>query len=568
MVVSSDQTFGVESFIFPCIKDIEQSHKEKNPDCSYRGMENIAEMIFKKLEAQDLYRANLVCRQWKQIIEQNNLFESFRVDFRADSSSSNSSPFRDNSRGEKLKNPAKAFNQVNSSFDLHKTHSGYFYLDNDSIKYGNKIKKNFSPEDNEYIWKINDKLLSPHFIKLYAGSYAQMKSPEQLKTQTLLLKIVKLSRYCQNVKIAAANAMMILKRIGFSFVNQKLRGIRIPKSNIPRIILDYADLSKADLRGADLTDCSLAGTILDGAKLKGAKFGHLPYLLHQHRVLAAALSPNKKYLVSNDEENLYVWNLKTFQMKKQPIGKPSVYWEGSQFKFSYYPHIFLLFSPDGNFFLRAYSQGEIEIRKTESLELVNYFRLENIYSCSLLALTKDGTHLVCAANIAKKSKWISPSGPFEQEITLWRISKDFHHLECINKTKTGNLVVAISFSPEKAIIGTVEYNHFSSSFLEMESFSINIYSLFLNLSRINGWLIPWQGSYEMSNTGETRRLITKGKEVYIWDEDAGRFVSKDNKKIPFTVEEGQGRDEMLKMDILFNPEGTHLLITKGKEVSV
>ncbi|KIC76125.1 hypothetical protein DB41_GM00030 [Neochlamydia sp. TUME1] len=470
----NSESQGSYHFIFPLFKEIAES---EHPRIKLGPYAEISSKIFAKLGVKDQGQAKLVCREWRQLIQE---------------------------------------------------------------------------KDDEFTQQIsnNGQLMNSHRVHLFAADYLQQAS-ELLEIQYKLLKIVKSSKDCSKLSVAAANAMMILKKTGFSFVDQKLERIQIPHIRLSHAIFDGADLSKANLSYAKLRDCSLAKAnlsevnlshaelkdcslrkaILDGANLENIEFGHRPYLQHSHPVLAAALSPDGRYLVSNDAEKLYVWDLITFRKMSSPIPEWEVNKPKQRTSLGSSPspsisRIFLLFSQDGKFLFRAYGQGKIEIWETKSLKIVEggQLKLENMNSFSLFTLIKDGLIL---SGTRLKSRCTNIEAD-QKAICLWKIDlnkEDFPQFKRVkdilikdNKMGREGLVEErgndIIFSQEKSLLAVKIY----------QSKCIKFYS-FPTLELLKDKTIYLEGKIDnISNIQFTPKgdllLIVKGEkgeEVCAWD---------------------------------------------------
>ncbi|KIC73849.1 hypothetical protein DB42_BP00300 [Neochlamydia sp. EPS4] len=474
---------GSYHFIFPAFKEIAES---EYPCIKLAPYAEISSKIFAKLGAQDQGQAKLVCKEWKQLIQE---------------------------------------------------------------------------KDDMFIQKIsnNGQLMNSLRVHLFAADYLQQASG-LLEIQHKLLKIVKLSKDCSKVSFAAANAMMILKKTGFSFINQKLERIQIPHARLSHAIFDGADLSKANLSYASLRDCSLAkaslseanlshaelkdcslrNAILDGANLEAIKFGHRPYLQHHRPVLAAALSSDGRLLVSNDAENLYVWDLITFHKMSSPIpegevSKPKPRASLGSSASPPIPRIFLLFSPDGKFLFRAYGQGKIEIWETKSLKIVEsgQLNLENVDSFSLFALTKDGL-ILTGTRLKSRSKNIEAD---PKAICLWRIDSNKENFPQLKRVKdilikdtkmerevlVGEAGNDIIFSPEESVVAVKIYQSKCIKF-----YSLQTLELLKDRTIYLGEEIDNISNIQFTPKGDLL-LTMKGEEVYAWD-------SKNKKRIPLFSE--------------------------------
>jgi uncharacterized protein YjbI with pentapeptide repeats len=473
---------GSYHFIFPVFKEIAESEP---PRIKLGPYAEISSKIFAKLGAKNQGQAKLVCREWKQLIQE---------------------------------------------------------------------------KEDEFTQKIsnNGQLMNSHIVHFFAADYLQQASG-LLEIQHMLLKIVKSSKDCSKLSVAAANAMMILKKTGFSFVDQKLERIQIPHIRLSHAIFDGADLSKANLSYAKLRDCSLAkanlsesnlshaelkdcslrNAILDGANLENIEFGHRPYLQHPHPVLAAALSPDGRYLVSNDAENLYVWDLITFRKMSSPlpeweVNKPKPRTSLGSSTSPSISRIFLLFSQDGKFLFRAYGQGKIEIWETQSIErgeteplkIVKrgQLKLENMDSFSLFTLTNDGLIL---SGTRLKSRCTNIEAD-QKAICRWRIDlnkEDFPQFKRVkdilikdNKMGREGLVEErgndIIFSQEKSVLAVKIYQSKCIKFYSFPTLELlNDKTIYLEgkIDNISNIQFTPKGDLLLNVKGE------KGEEVCAWD---------------------------------------------------
>ncbi|MBS4164033.1 Uncharacterized protein PRO82_001346 [Candidatus Protochlamydia amoebophila] len=297
----------------------------------------------------------------------------------------------------------------------------------------------------DIIENYNISLKSSAEVRQEATHY--LRNSEKLKAeQRFLLTIVKLSKDCIKIKVAAANALMILKKTNFSFIGSDFRGIQAPGVRLTRAILDKANFSGANLEGADFTACSLEDAILDGAELKYVQFGQLPYLNHQKNVLAMAVSPNGKHLASVDQNNFYVWNLETFEVEKQLL------------KIESPQQNFLQFFQNGQFLFKATSRkggktphkARIEIWKITPLEMISQSIIGDNDSFLLLALTQDERTLISAA--VKDDEEFSNE---KTEICLWQIDfseQNLPQLTLVRKKITKGLAKECSYAPKTSII--------------------------------------------------------------------------------------------------------------------
>ncbi|MBS4162994.1 Uncharacterized protein PRO82_000275 [Candidatus Protochlamydia amoebophila] len=302
------------------------------------------------------------------------------------------------------------------------------------------------------IERYNIRLMNAAEVRQEATHY--LRNSEKLKAeQRFLLTIVRLSKDCIKIKVAAANTLMILKKTNFSFVGSDFRGIQAPGVRLARAILNKANFSGANLEGADFTNCSLEDAILDGAELRNVQFGQLPYLKHQDDVIAMTMSPDGKYLASVDWGNFYIWNLETFEVQTQPLEIENT------------ERTFIQFFQNGQFLFKATSKkkgktpqkARIEIWKTAPLEMTNSLVIDDIEIFSLLALTQDGKMLISVA--VKDNEKIFNGKNGKIEICLWQIDFNDQNLPQITPVKTKTITDSLShdcykysYAPKNSII--------------------------------------------------------------------------------------------------------------------
>ncbi|KIC72471.1 pentapeptide repeat-containing protein [Candidatus Protochlamydia amoebophila] len=304
------------------------------------------------------------------------------------------------------------------------------------------------------IERYNIRLMNAAEVRQEATHY--LRNSEKLKVeQRFLLTIVRLSKDCIKIKVAAANALMILKKTNFSFIGSDFSAIQAPGVRLARTLLDKVNFSRANLEGANFTDCSLKDAILDGAELRDIQFGQLPYLNHESVVLAMAVSSDGNHLASVDQNNFYVWNLETFKVDKQPLEIKSP------------QQTFLQFFQKDQFICKAASKKEgktaqkakIEIWKTASLEMINQTIIGDNDSFLLLALTQDERTLISVA--------VKDNGEFSDgktEICLWQIDfngRNLPQLKLLKNKIITDAAIECSYAPKTSIIAIISANNSS-----------------------------------------------------------------------------------------------------------
>lgn len=299
-----------------------------------------------------------------------------------------------------------------------------------------------SDEDKDYLKHLNDSALPIKMIEDIAADH--LRHPANLKKeQVRLLKIVEYSRESERHKVAASNAISILKETGFSFRDLSLKGISIPFADLSHAVLDDVDFTGADLTGVNFSNSSLQRTKFSGANFAQVNFGIDFILQHESEVAQMALFPDQKRLVSVDgagsisSSSCYVWDLGTLRLiKKIPLSKPTppqkrvdrLARDDSGSRIMYQP---IIFSPDGKYFLLAYeseNRGTIDIMETKSFNRVSRTMIFDNSNFNLCAVTANGHYILGYGN----------------SIDIWEINntihampklelksqKDFDHLQC------------------------------------------------------------------------------------------------------------------------------------------
>ncbi|KAG0290269.1 hypothetical protein BGZ98_003526, partial [Dissophora globulifera] len=105
-----------------------------------------------------------------------------------------------------------------------------------------------------------------------------------------LLAAIELSKTDDKARKAAANAITILVRAGVRFIEEDLKGIRIPGADLSYGQFDSAQLQGADLRNVNLRNIWLRQANLSNARMSGVQFGEWPYLQENCAVSSCAFS--------------------------------------------------------------------------------------------------------------------------------------------------------------------------------------------------------------------------------------------------------------------------------------
>lgn len=168
-------------------------------------------------------------------------------------------------------------------------------------------------EDNEFISKQNKRLIEPT-KKTDNQLFSRFLIPQyrDREKQLSLWRIVKSSSMRPFSCAAAANAIQILKALGFSFSGLDLPKIQIQKADLSEAIFSYCNLSGACLEGVKLAHADLTHTNFKKASLTGIEWGQDP-LETGELIKRCHFSRDDDFvLVSLNENNQY-------KLRKYPV---------------------------------------------------------------------------------------------------------------------------------------------------------------------------------------------------------------------------------------------------------
>lgn len=121
------------------------------------------------------------------------------------------------------------------------------------------------------------------------------------------LDIVMASKNNPALKIAAANAISILIREGFSFSGYNLDGIQIPNANLSFGIFEGASLRNADLRNCICYHTNFDGADFDGSNRQGMKIiGERLYTKCEGKIRSLVVSPCGNFLGCSNAEKTFM----------------------------------------------------------------------------------------------------------------------------------------------------------------------------------------------------------------------------------------------------------------------
>ncbi|KAF9402550.1 hypothetical protein BGX21_009705, partial [Mortierella sp. AD011] len=123
-----------------------------------------------------------------------------------------------------------------------------------------------------------------------------------------LLAVIERSKSEKTARIASANAITVLVRVGVQFIGADLQDIKIPGADLSYGMFDSARLNGADLRKAKFHNTWLRKANLSRAEMTGAQFGELPFLQQDDYVTGCAYWHDGKTLavgLNNSTFSLY-----------------------------------------------------------------------------------------------------------------------------------------------------------------------------------------------------------------------------------------------------------------------
>ncbi|MBS0648744.1 MAG: pentapeptide repeat-containing protein, partial [Verrucomicrobia bacterium] len=172
-----------------------------------------------------------------------------------------------------------------------------------------KKKYELSEIDEKCLQALNKRLMSLANLQSYAGACQASESFNE--EQEILFKFVKRSKYFENEKIAAANAISILSQTGYSFSRKNLRKVRIPGAYLEGANLVGADLRSVDLTGVTLSNATMSYAILDGARMERVQLSRWPMIKCEGPIKNLCLFPDEKRIIGSIGRTIYIWDLET-----------------------------------------------------------------------------------------------------------------------------------------------------------------------------------------------------------------------------------------------------------------
>ncbi|KAG0222413.1 hypothetical protein BGX31_009165 [Mortierella sp. GBA43] len=206
------------------------------------------------------------------------------------------------------------------------TSSVFSFVGRDPLEtLGTEVEQGPIP-DSPLVWRsfVNDPSVI-HFL--------EERVPQEPLLKKQLLDYIEHSKTDVKWRIAAANAITILVRVGMQFNFTDLRGIKIPGADISCGVFDSAQFQGADLRQVGLQGTWLRNADFTNAQMASTQFGELPYLDNREGGFGCAFSPDEMTLsIGTRSGTINVYSTSTWERVKELIGHPS-----SAFSIAYSP---------------------------------------------------------------------------------------------------------------------------------------------------------------------------------------------------------------------------------------
>ncbi|KAF8930104.1 hypothetical protein BGZ47_000743, partial [Haplosporangium gracile] len=113
-----------------------------------------------------------------------------------------------------------------------------------------------------------------------------------------LRAVVELSKIDPSVVTTAANAIIILVKVGVGFNGANLRDVPIPETNLSDGEFDCGQFLGADMIEINLTRSCLRQKDFNNAQMKDVRFGELLYLKEVNYITSCTYSPDGKILAA------------------------------------------------------------------------------------------------------------------------------------------------------------------------------------------------------------------------------------------------------------------------------
>ncbi|CAG9323382.1 unnamed protein product [Blepharisma stoltei] len=179
----------------------------------------------------------------------------------------------------------------------------------------------------------------------------------------ILYSIVLLSRTADSIILAAINAIMLLNKAGFLFINKNLSNLKIPNADLSYGMFIDTNFESCNLSGVNFCNAHIYGSNFKNSNMAKVKFGE-KVLMSNFIINVEALifSPCGRFLAVAEDKTIYLYNSKTYQKFKQLIED--------------FPIRSLLFSDNGNYLLSRNSEmNAILWDISSSLKIGEFVRL-------------------------------------------------------------------------------------------------------------------------------------------------------------------------------------------------
>ncbi|BBI17722.1 pentapeptide repeat-containing protein [Neochlamydia sp. S13] len=175
--------------------------------------------------------------------------------------------------------------------------------------------KELRQEAEELFYKLNQECFTYDDWRLRLHVNWCNEEQDREERQRFLLDIVLRSKDNASNRIAAANALTILRAADFSFSGLNLQGIYAPYADLRGSILENVNMRNAHLEYGNFTNASLKGGNLEGCHLENIRLGQKPSLKHAG-VELFVVSNNELFAVSVSQDFIHIWDLPTSQCIK------------------------------------------------------------------------------------------------------------------------------------------------------------------------------------------------------------------------------------------------------------
>ena len=300
------------------------------------------------------------------------------------------------------------------------------------------------------------------------------------------------SEKSEHAAIYAANSITILVAAHYSFTCQDLRNVNIRGANIQSGIFSGVDFSEADLSYCNLKNIQANDAKLTKTNLRAVNFGALPDLQHPAEVNSVNFSSNGKYIASNSNKSVKIWEVQTSKCIATLNGHENLVTS-------------VCFSPNGRHIASGSYDKTVKIWEVETSKCIETLKgHENLVT--RLCFSPDGKYIA--------------SGSDDSTVKLWEVETS----KCI-ETLQGHedLVTSVCFSPDGKYIASGSDDS-TVKLWEMHTFKCSA-TLNKHTGPVSSVSYSPDGKYIASSTKETVKVWEVKTSKCIADIKAGRTLS-------------------------------------------